>query len=350
MVRLTLITLALFATLVGLGCGSDDDANVPAGAIAVVDGEEIPKSDFDAIMQNAKNSYEQGDREFPKAGTQEYQSLKNQAVQFLVERKQFALGAEDMDVDVSEEDVDKRIADLKKQLFKGNEKRFQEALKRAGRTEAQLREDIRATILQEEVAEKLTQEIEVTGKDVEKYYRDHLTDYRTPASREVRHILLSVCGGPQADKKTCQPTGEAEQLATQLHGRLENGESFAKLAKQFSDDPGSKATGGKLTVNKGSTVPEFDKTAFELRTGVLSRPVKTDYGYHLIEALSAVKPAKTTPLRQALRSQIRSQLVSQKRSEALTKWVEETKEEYGPKTHYQVGFAPPTTATAATDE
>jgi parvulin-like peptidyl-prolyl isomerase len=349
MVRHLLTTLFLAAALVvAAGCGGDDE-DVPADAIAVVDGNEIPKSDFDAVMDQARRSYTEGDRDFPKAGTPEFQNIKNNAVQFLVERTQFQLAAEDMDVEVSSSDVDKRIKDLKKQLFKGNQKRYEEALKQAGRTEAQLREDIRAQLLQEEVAEKLTQEIKVTSAEVEKYYREHRNEYRTPASREIRHILLSVCGGPQADKKECQPAGEAEELATQLRSRLENGESFDKLAKQFSDDPGSKDTGGKLTVNKGSTVAEFDKTAFELGKGVLSEPVKTDFGYHLIEALSAVKPAKTTPLSQ-LRAQIRTQLVSQKRSEALTDWVQETKDEYGSKTHYQVGFAPPTTATATADQ
>jgi hypothetical protein len=362
MTRRILITLLLVpALLVAAGCGGDDE-DVPADAVAVIDGQEIPKSDFDAMMAQAERSYKQSDRKFPKVGTPEYQNLKNMAIQFLVERKQFELAAEDMDVEVTDEDIDKRIQELKEQLFckgesepstrdpsqkcaKVDEKRYEAALKQAGRTEAQLREDVRSQLLQQEVSEQLTQQIKVTGDEVEKYYREHRKDYRTPASREVRHILLSVCGGPQADKKECQPAGEAEQLATQIRSRLEGGESFDKLAKEFSDDPGSKATGGKLTVNKGATVPEFDKAAFELETGALSQPVKTDFGFHLIEPLGAVKPAKTTPLAQ-VRAQIRTQLVDQKRSEALTNWVQETKEKYSGRTHYQVGYAPPATATA----
>jgi peptidyl-prolyl cis-trans isomerase C len=349
MVRLSLIaTLLVTALVLAAGCGGDDETEVPPGAIAVVDGNEIPKSEFDALMAQAKKSYEQGEREFPKAGTPEYQNLKNNAVQFLVEREQFQLAAEEMDVEVGDEDVDKRLSDLKAQLFKGNQKRYEQALKQAGRSEAAIREDVRAQLVQEEVAERLTQDINVTGAEVEKYYKEHLSDYRTPESREIRHILLSVCGGPQSgagNSKDCQPAGQAQQLAVDIRQRLENGESFAALAKQHSDDPGSKATGGKLTVNKGATVPEFDKAAFSLGRNVLSQPVKTDYGFHLIEPLSAIRPAKTTPLSQ-LRSQIRTQLVSQKRSEALSKWVEETKKEYGERTHYQVGYQPPRTATA----
>jgi parvulin-like peptidyl-prolyl isomerase len=79
----------------------------------------------------------------------------------------------------------------------------------------------------------------------------------------------------------------------------------------------------------------------------LSRPVKTQYGWHLIEPLSAVKPAKTTPLAEVKES-IRQQLLQTRKNERMTKWVEETKKEYADKTNYQVGFAPPETATATT--
>ena len=352
MVRLRHIALVLLATLalVAAGCGGDGDGDVPAGAVAVVDGNEIPKTEFDKLIDQAERGYKQSKRPFPKTGTREYQNIKNNAVQFLVERLYFELGAEDMDVEISDKDVNTRLADLKKQFFKGNEKRYQAALRQAGKTEGDVRQDVRAQLVQEKIAEQLTKEVEVSSGDIGKYYREHKAQYGTPSSREIRHILVSVCGGSQTNQpkpKDCKPAGEAKQLAEQIRTRLGSGESFAKLARRYSDDPGSKASGGKLTVSKGSTVAAFDKTAFELETGVLSQPVKTEYGFHLIEALSAVKPAKTTPIAE-VRGQIRSQLVAQKRSEALSKWVEETKKKYSEKTQYQVGFAPPSTATQTT--
>jgi parvulin-like peptidyl-prolyl isomerase len=66
--------------------------------------------------------------------------------------------------------------------------------------------------------------------------------------------------------------------------KLENGEDFAELAKKYSDDPGSKNKGGDLGFfTKGRMVPEFESAAFSLKPGELSDPVKTDFGYHLIE-------------------------------------------------------------------
>jgi parvulin-like peptidyl-prolyl isomerase len=87
-------------------------------------------------------------------------------------------------------------------------------------------------------------------------------------------------------------------------------------------------------------VPEFDKTAFSLKNGELSQPVKTQYGYHIIQALSAVKASTTTPLGKVSAS-IKQQLGQQKKNEKITKWLEDTKKDYcGGKIKYQVGYQP----------
>jgi parvulin-like peptidyl-prolyl isomerase len=167
--------------------------------------------------------------------------------------------------------------------------------------------------------------VKVTDSEVSDYYNSHKADYKVAASRDVRHILVA--------KKA---------LADDLHSQLENGGNFAALAKKNSTDPGSKQNGGKLTVRKGETVPEFDKVAFELKKNELSAPVKTQYGYHIIEALSDVKPPSQTPLKD-VKEQIRQQLLQEKRQKAITDWSKETNDEFEDKIAYQVGYAPPAT-------
>ncbi len=134
-----------------------------------------------------------------------------------------------------------------------------------------------------------------------------------------------------------------------LYKELRAGGNFATLAKKHSIDPGSKMQGGKLTVTKGQFVPPFEQTAFLLPTNSISRPVKTQYGYHLIEPLSQIRPAQTTPLNKQVRDQIRQQLEQNEKNQAMTKWVEETKREFADRTAYQSGFAPPPTTGATTD-
>src|SRR5919109_1275141 len=118
MVRLRLISLVLPAALVAVaaGCGGGS-GDVPAGAIAVVGGHEISKARYDRMLEQAKKGYKQSGRTFPKAGTPEFQTLKTNAVNYLVEREQFELAAADLGVKVDDEDVTKRLSDLKKQYF-----------------------------------------------------------------------------------------------------------------------------------------------------------------------------------------------------------------------------------------
>ena len=98
----------------------------------------------------------------------------------------------------------------------------------------------------------------------------------------MRHILVKTKA--QADK---------------IYDQLKAGASFAVLAKKYSHDPGSKNNGGKLTIVRGQTVPPFDATAFKLSTNVDLASVKTQYGYHVIQPISDVKPPTTTPLKDA---------------------------------------------------
>jgi parvulin-like peptidyl-prolyl cis-trans isomerase-like protein/FtsX-like permease family protein len=106
--------------------------------------------------------------------------------------------------------------------------------------------------------------------------------YATPERRKVRHILLE-CGS-----STTRDCDRAKVIANRLYARLEQGADFDRLARAYSDDPGSRAQGGKLWVTRGETVPQFDRTAFRLRTGTISQPEKTKFGYHIIQPLSEI--------------------------------------------------------------
>ena len=329
--RLFVIVLALLALLAaGCGGGSDTPDEVPADAVAVVGDEEIAKAEYDRLLQQAKRGYEAQKRKFPKPGSEEYKSLSRQAIQFLVQRAMIEQEAEELDVSVSEEEVNERLEQVKRQYFAGNEKRYRQQLKQQGLSEEQVKQDIESQLLAEKVEKKVTEEVEVTDEDVERYYRENRSQYEQPESRDVRHILVRGKG-----------------KANRLYRRLKRGANFASLARKHSEDPGSRAQGGKLTIARGQTVAPFDQTAFLLGKGAISRPVKTQYGYHIIQPLSEVKAKKLTPLKQ-VRTQIRQQLLQTKKQERFTEWFQETKREYAKKTKYQAGFGPPKTTAAAT--
>ena len=324
-----IILLCALASLALAGCGGGSD-EVPSDAVAVVDGENIARSDYNAVVEQARTSYKSSDREFPKAGSQEFQTLKNQIVQFLVQREQFEQEAAALDVDITEKQVDARLAQIQKQYFGGDKAKYEKQLKDQGLTNEQVRKDVRSQIVSEKIFEEVTREVKVTDTEVEAEYTKNKATYSQPETREVRHILVKT-------------KAKADGIYTQLKG----GADFAALAKTSSEDTGSKANGGKLTISKGQTVAPFDKKAFELKKNEISTPVKTEFGFHVIQALADPTPAKVTPLKD-VEDSIRQQLLQTKKNEAMTEWVDELKKDYKDKVSYALGFTPPPTATTGT--
>ena len=323
---LALAAAALAAvTLVAAGCGGSDE--VPTNAVAVVDGSTITRASLDELLTRAKLSYAAQKRSFPKAGTSEYQTLQTQAVAYLVQRQEYASEAEKLGIQVKDTQIAKKVDQVRKQYFSDNQAKFVQGLKAQGYTEATLREELRSQLLTEGIYDKVTAAAKVTDADVNSYYAKNKANYSVPESRAVRHILVKT---------------KAE--ADRIRAELVSGGDFAALAKANSLDPGSKDQGGKLTVSKGQTVAPFDKAAFSLETNEVSQPVKTQFGYHIIQPLAAVKAGSVTPLSQ-VQDQIRTQLVSQKKNDAVNDWVANVEKEYKGKVQYAVGFEPPDTST-----
>jgi peptidyl-prolyl cis-trans isomerase C len=320
---------ALMLALVGCGGGdSKSSEDVPDDAVAVVGDKEVSKSQFDALIAQARASAKQQKRTFPKAGTPEFKNLQNQGLEYLIRRAEFEQKADDMDVQITDKQVNERLEQLKKQFYGGDDKKFKASLKKLLLTEDQVKKDVRAQLLEEQLYKKVTEDLKVSDKDIQDFYEKNKSQYQQAATREVRHILVKT-----------------KQKADALHAQLQGGADFAKLAKKNSEDPGSKNQGGKLTVSKGQTVPPFDKAAFSLDKNELSQPIKTQYGWHIIQPLSEVKKATTTPLPQ-VKEAIKQQLLSEKKTKEMREWIDGLKDEFD--VTYQVGYAPPATNTTST--
>ena len=140
---------------------------------------------------------------------------------------------------------------------------------------------------------------QISDADVLAYYNQHQAQYQVKEQVKVRHILIAVPAG--SDSKTEEAAkAKAQDLLKQIKG----GGNFAELATKFSDDPGSKTQGGELGwLDRGKTVPEFDKAAFTLAPGQTSDVIKTQFGFHILQ----VEDKKTAHLRPL--SEVKAEIV-----------------------------------------
>jgi parvulin-like peptidyl-prolyl isomerase len=323
---LPLLLLALIALPVA-ACGSSDESKtVPPGAVALVGDKPIEKGDLDRLLAQAKANYEAQKQDFPAVGTPDYQNLRGTLLRGLVQQSQWEQAGGAMGVEVSDQEVDTRLDALKQQYFKGDEEKFKTELEKQGLTEEALRDQLRAKLLSDKLYKTILDKVQVTDADIKAYYDSHKAQFMQPESREVQHILV-----------------KQRSLADEIYGKLKNGADFAALAKKYTQDPGSKGDGGKFTAYQGKTVKPFDKFVFSAKVGELSHPIKTSFGWHVIEVLSDTKPAAPQPLADA-KDQISGTLLKQKQDQALKDWVKDAESKY-PVT-YATGYAPPPTTTA----
>ena len=150
----------------------------------------------------------------------------------------------------------------------------------------------------------------VSDADIQAYYTAHQAQFTVKEQVKVRHILITVPAG--ADAKT---DSAAKAKADDLLKQIKAGGNFADLAAKNSDDPGSKTQGGELGfLDRGRTVPEFDKTAFSLSPGQTSDVIKTQFGYHILQ-VEAKNTAHIKPLSE-VRGEILPVLEQQRASTA----------------------------------
>jgi len=322
----SLLLLALIAalTLVACGGGGTSSADVPEGAVAVVGDKTVTKEEFDQLIEQQKKSAEAQKQDFPEPGTPEYEAVKATVVKGLVDQKEWELEAEAMGIQVTDQEIETQLNQAKEQNGLTDEQKYQAELAKAGITDAQVRDQVRFRILTNKIFEAVTKKVTVSDAEIQAYYDKNPTKYQQPASREVRHILV-----------------KSKALAQNLHDQIQGGADFAKLAEKYTQDTASKETGGKFTAFKGRTVAPFDEFVFSAKTGELSEPIKTEFGWHIIEVLSAVKPATTTQLAD-VKDEIQTTLLQTKQNAAVKAWIAALPAKYADEVAYAPGYAPAT--------
>jgi parvulin-like peptidyl-prolyl isomerase len=181
---------------------------------------------------------------------------------------------------------------------------FDRALQQQGVSRAELRDRVRFELTVRRILDDLRVPAP-TDQEARAYFQAHREAFDEPERVRVRHVLLRT---------------EAE--ARVALARLRAGESFAQVAKELSQDPGTRDRGGEVgLVTPGQTVPEFEQVAFRLKPGELSEPVRTSFGYHIVQVTEKLPAKKATW--EGVRQQVLELLRENKRREAFEAWVKE---------------------------
>jgi len=329
-----------FAVLLLTGCGGD----LPSGAVAKVGDATITQEQFDAKMKEivAQLKEQAPDKTKDAPG---YKLLEQRVLDYMVTLKIAELKAPSLKVAVADKDVQDQI-DQAMLMFGGDQAKFDAALKQEGITLDQLKASFRERTLLTKTAEAVTSTVAVADADIQKYYDENLAEFKQDESRTARHILFAPGGGTPDAAGTYTDAQWAEALAAAEKARAEivKGADFAAKAKELSSDTGTKDQGGDLgVVQKGTMVPEFETSVFGLKKGDISQPVKTQYGYHLIE-VTEITPAKQQTFAE-VKEQIKTQLLDPKKAIAWEAWLAKMKTEL--KIILKGGMELTTTTTAA---
>lgn len=246
---------------------------------AVVEGEIVLLSD----VVLAANALATQQRINPNTDPEKYKDLLKKSSESMIEQLVIIKMAEADSVEVLDKDVEKaldRQIDTIISQAGGKEAAEQALGRKISDFKRSYRDDMKGKLLAEKYTNSLTANISVTRGEIINFYNTYKDSIGSfPTLYKTRHILLEI--------KPSESSLEETLIKTQkIREEIISGLSFDSAAKKYSEDPGSKDVGGNLGyVPRGTFVQEFDQAAFTLNLNTLSEPIKTQFGYHLMEVL-----------------------------------------------------------------
>ena len=248
------------------------------GVAAVVGDKVVLSSDVNqslamAVFQQKLDPNKDGDL---------IQSIKNNIINTIVNRKVVLIMAELDSVEVDEKEVDRSLQQQIDNIVQqaGSEDAAEKALGQPLRVfKREYWYDVRDMLVTQKYQQTIMSKVGVNRTDVERFYKTYKDSIPPfPTTAKIRHLLLNIEPNDVQIQKTTN-------LLKSIKGKILSKEkSFEEMALQYSQDPSAKNAGGSLGfVKRGTLVTEFEAVAFNLEPGEISDPVKTQFGYHIIE-------------------------------------------------------------------
>src|SRR3954464_904730 len=341
--RLLLLLVALaIPALIASGCGDD----VPSDSVAKIGDAKITKEQYQhwflaSVKQQAQSTGQKPDQivapdppDFTKCIAakqkqplpqgvpkpdakalkaqckQEYDGINQQTLQFLITSQWLTQEAAKRKITATDKEVQTTFQQQKKQSFP-KEADYQKFLQSSGQTETDLLFRVKLSVLTNKLQQSIVKDkATVSDAAIQDYYNKNKQRFAQPQTRDLQVVLASK-----------KPKADAALKA------IKSGTPWAKVAKQYSSDDASKSQGGKLPgVTKGQQEKSFDQAIFNAKKGVITGPVKTQFGYYVFR-VTKVTPAKQQSLEQ-VKTTIKNLLQSQQQQKALNDFVKDFQKRY----------------------
>lgn len=237
-----------------------------------------------------------------------YEELERSAIDKLIDRELLLDKAARDGIRCTDEEIETEM----KRYRRGapTEAGLREDLEEREMTIEDLHAEIRIQLTCEKVLRKEVTGISVTAADAQKFYNENIDRMRTPEERHIRHILVGMGDAPEDEDRR-----KAHEAAREVKSLVAGGEDFAALAAKYSACPSAPMGGDLGWLRRGQTDADFEAAAFAMNPGTMSEPVKTSFGYHIIEVME-VKESALVPYKE-LREPIIADLRERKKRETI---------------------------------
>jgi parvulin-like peptidyl-prolyl isomerase len=308
---------------------SKPEAVEPPPVVATVEGRQISAKLYNTYLKNGIESLGLSDK--TDEGRRRINLLKEGIIAELIDRTLIEAEARRRNLSFTEERLESEHLSRIEQM--GGQELYRAYLNESDLTDEEFRQVVAGEIYGLMLKQEFDKDVSVAQTDIRDFYNKEKSNpkleslFVEPERVRASHILINarraqIASELQLESRVADEMRKRRARASEILTRVKAGADFARIARENSDDPGTRASGGDLGLFTRNTHPQkFDEAAFALKPGQTSNIIETDYGFHII------KVAEHWPSRlrsfDETRSAIEQQLLARARAERLTRWLEE---------------------------
>lgn len=279
--------------------------------VAVVNDGVIMRSELDSRMAQVENQAQSRGESLPSR-----QQLESQVLERMVVEEIQLQMAREANVNIDDTELNRQVRLIAESNNMSLDE-FADAVEADGMTLADVREDIRREMLVRQVQQRqVGNRVNISDSEVDRYLSQQMGQVGEEAviqETRARHVLIELT--PTRNEN------QARAQAEEVRERLARGEDFATVAREVSDDDGSALNGGGLGwLRPGQTVPAFEEAMRRLSLNQVSEPVRSQFGYHVIEVLERRQQDVT---QEAQREEVRQSIFQRRANQELETWQQQ---------------------------